>query len=51
MILYIEKIHAMKFQQLVMVPLGDTKIHHMALQKNLDEIGYIIQALILGHPF
>jgi hypothetical protein len=51
MILYIEKIHAIKFQHLVMMPLGDTKIHHMAPHKKLGEIGFVIQALILGHPF
>ncbi len=51
MILYIEKIHVVKFQQLVMVPLGDIEIHHMALQKKLGEIGFTIQPLILGHPF
>ncbi len=31
MILYVEKTHAIKFQQIVMVPFGDTKIHYMAL--------------------
>jgi hypothetical protein len=34
-----------------MVPLGDLEIHHMALQKSLGEICFIIQALIFGHPF
>jgi hypothetical protein len=51
MILYVEKIHAIKFQWLVMVPLGDTEIHHMALQRSLGEICFLIQALILVHPF
>jgi hypothetical protein len=31
MISSIEKINAIEFQQLVMVPFGDTKIHHVAL--------------------
>jgi hypothetical protein len=31
MILNVGKIHAIKFQQLVMVPLGSIKIHHVAL--------------------
>jgi hypothetical protein len=46
--LYVEKIHAIKFQWFVMVPFGDTKIHHMALQRSLGEICFIIS--ILGHP-
>jgi hypothetical protein len=31
MIFNVEKIHAIEFQQLVMVALGDFKIHHIAL--------------------
>jgi hypothetical protein len=31
MILNVEKIYAIKFQQLMMVPFGNTKMHHEAL--------------------
>jgi hypothetical protein len=31
MILNVEKIHAIKFQQLMMVPFGNTKMHYEAL--------------------
>jgi hypothetical protein len=31
MILDVEKIHAIEFRWLAMVPHGDTKMHHMAL--------------------
>jgi hypothetical protein len=48
MILNVEKIHAIKFQWLVMVRLNDTKIHHMALWKFLHEFFFIIQTLILA---
>jgi hypothetical protein len=48
MILNVEKIHDIKFQWLVMVPLNDTKIHHMALWKILHENFFIIQTLILA---
>ncbi len=37
MILNVDKIHAIKFQWLVMVPLGDTKMHHVALWIFLGE--------------
>jgi hypothetical protein len=48
MILNVEKIHAIKFQSLMMVPLGSIKIHHVALWKNLGENSFIIQTLILA---
>lgn len=37
MILYAEKTHAIKFQHIVMVPFGDTKIRYMALWGIFDE--------------
>jgi hypothetical protein len=46
MILNVEKIHAIKIQWLVMVPLGDTKIHHVVLWNFLSEF-FKIQTLIL----
>jgi hypothetical protein len=48
MILNVDKIHAIKFQWVVMVPLGDTKMHHVALWKNLGENSFIIQTLVLA---
>jgi hypothetical protein len=49
MILNVEKIHAIKFQQLVMVPLGNTKAHYVALYGNLNESFYYSN-IDLGHP-
>jgi len=37
MIFSVEKIHAIEFQQLVMVALGDFKIHHITLWIFLGE--------------
>jgi len=37
MILNVEKIHAIEFQRLVMVPLGNIKAHYLALYGNLNE--------------
>jgi hypothetical protein len=37
------KIHAIEFQWLVMVPLGDTTIHHMGPREILGEKSFIIQ--------
>jgi hypothetical protein len=55
MILNLENIHAIKFQWLVKMPLGYTKIHHVALWGIFDENSFIIQTLILAihyeHPF
>jgi len=48
MILNVEKIHAIKFQWLVMVSFSDTKIHHVALWEILGENSFIIQTLILA---
>jgi len=47
MILYVEKIHTIEIQQLVMASLGDIKIHHGAPWANLGAILFIIQTLIL----
>jgi hypothetical protein len=48
MILNVNKIHAIKFQWLVMVPLGDTKMHHVTLWNFLGENSFIIQTLVLA---
>jgi len=48
MILNVEKIYAIKFQWLVMVPLGDTKIHHVTLWGILGKNSFIFQKLILA---
>jgi hypothetical protein len=48
MIWNVGKIHAIKFQWLVMMPLGDTKIHHVALWEILGKNSFIIQTLILA---
>jgi len=45
MILSIEKIDAIEFHKLMMVPFGDTKIHHMALWGILGEKYFTIQTL------
>jgi hypothetical protein len=47
MILYVEKNPSHWIQKLVMVPFGNTKIHHVALWRVLDENYFIIQTLIL----
>jgi hypothetical protein len=47
MILNVQKIHDIKFQWLVMVPLGETKIHHVTIWRILGEYFFIIQKLIL----
>jgi hypothetical protein len=48
MILNVEKIHAIKFQKLVMMPFDNTKIHHVALWNFLSDFIIIIQTLILA---
>jgi hypothetical protein len=48
MILNVEKINVIKFKWLVMVPLGDTKMHHVALWGILGEFVFLIQILILA---
>jgi hypothetical protein len=48
MILNVEKIHAIKLQWLVMVPLCDTKMHHVTLRKFLGENSFIIHTLIFA---
>jgi hypothetical protein len=48
MILNVGKIHVIKFKWLVMVPLSNTKIHHVALWGILGENSFIIQTLILA---
>jgi hypothetical protein len=55
MILYVEKIHAIKFQQLMMVPFGNTKMHHNAIWEILGEIiffilGHLLWTFILDNP-
>jgi hypothetical protein len=48
MILNVEKIHAIKFQKLVMMPFDNIKIHHVALWKFWVIFFIIIQTLILA---
>jgi hypothetical protein len=53
MILYVEKIHAIEFQWLVMISLYDPKMHHMLgiLGENYFMIQTLIFAIQYEHSF
>jgi hypothetical protein len=44
----LKKIHVIEFQSLVMVPHGNTKIHHVTFWGILGENSFIIQTLIFA---
>jgi hypothetical protein len=47
-ILNLEKIHAIKFQGFVIMPFGNTKVHHVSIWGILGENSFITQTFILA---